>query len=66
MTHIVNPEDIIMFLDFFALSGGFFKISKRNFSNSPWSWAVSSPFDVMDGSTRVQPELWTKPKDYEK
>ncbi|KAK3785477.1 hypothetical protein RRG08_048613 [Elysia crispata] len=29
---------------------------KRFFSNAPWSWAISSPFDVMNGGTLVQPE----------
>ncbi|GFN74996.1 long-chain-fatty-acid--coa ligase, partial [Plakobranchus ocellatus] len=48
-----------------VIEDGFFpgQKDKRHFCNAPWSWAVCSPFDVMNGNTRVQPELWTKPAD---
>ncbi|RUS73774.1 hypothetical protein EGW08_018467 [Elysia chlorotica] len=39
---------------------------KRFFCNAPWSWAISSPFDVMNGGTLVQPEHWTRPQDPDK
>ncbi|GFS05056.1 acyl-CoA synthetase [Elysia marginata] len=39
---------------------------KRFFCNAPWSWAISSPFDVMNGGTLVQPEHWIKAEDPDK
>ena len=39
---------------------------KRFFCNAPWSRAISSPFDVMNGGTLVQPEHWTEAQDPDK